>query len=328
MTVRRSVPVLPGDAVVPITVMAALALVPVWAGALGQPFYLALMSRVMIFAIASVSLNLITGFGGMVSFGHAAFLGLGAYAVGLSIYHGATGGWLHLALVVAVAGGFACFMGALCLRTGGLSFIMITLAFAQFLYFVGVGLRQYGGDDGFTFRGGSRFAPWLDLGNGLTLYYAIWAVLAVCLVLISRLVNARFGLALQAARSNERRVQALGLSSYRYKLVAFVIAGTMCGVAGGLLANLAHFVSPAYMNWTRSGDLLIIVILGGLSSVFGPVLGAIAYLLLEEILSSYTEHWHILLGPLLILIVLFAKQGLMGALRLPGLRLRRSDSRA
>ncbi len=325
---RRPAPGLSGEAVIRTTVMAALALVPAGAAAWHQPFYVELMSRIMIFAIAGVSLNLIVGFGGMVSFGHAAFLGLGAYAVGLSIYHGATGGALHLALVLATTGSFAALMGALCLRTGGLYFIMITLAFAQFLFFVGVGLRQYGGDDGFTFRGGSYFAPWLDLGNRVTLYYVIWGALALCLLLVYRLVHSRFGVALQAARSNERRVTTLGLPAYRYRLVAFVIAGMMCGVAGGLLANLAHFVSPAYMSWTRSGEILVIVIAGGLSSVFGPVPGAIVYLLLEEILSGYTEHWQVLLGPLLILLVLFARQGLMGALRMPGLILRRGGGHA
>ncbi|HYM29831.1 MAG TPA: hypothetical protein VEU47_00940, partial [Candidatus Cybelea sp.] len=300
--------------------MAVLALVPVGAAYTGQHFYVDLMVRAMIFGIAALSLNLIVGFGGMVSFGHAAFLGLGAYVVGLSMISGLTNGLAQLALVIAVSAAASCVIGALCLRTGGLAFIMITLAFAQLLYFVGVGLRQFGGDDGFTFRGHSGFGSVLDLGNPISFYYAVWALLALCLLAIARLINSRFGLALQAIRSNERRAQALGLPSYRYKLCAFVIAGTICGVAGALLANLTQFVGPAYMHWTRSGELLIMVIAGGLTSVSGPVLGAVAYLLLEEVLSSYTEYWQLILGPLLVLLVLFARGGIMSTLDIPSWR--------
>jgi branched-chain amino acid transport system permease protein len=300
------------EAVVRTIFMASLALVPLAALGAGEPFYIGFVTRIMIFAIAAVGLNFILGFGGMVSFGHAAFIGLGAYVVGLAIYHGVTDGYLHLALVVAVSGFAAFAIGAVCARTSGLYFIMITLAFAQFLYFVGVGLKQYGGDDGFTFRGHSTFASWIDLGNSVTFYYVVWSVLAATLFLIYRIVRSRFGIALGGIRSNELRIQALGLPTFRYRLAAFVISGVICGLAGGLLANLTQFVSPAYMHWTRSGELLVMVIMGGFSSVFGPVLGAMLLLLLEEILSSYTEHWQLLLGPILILVVLFAKKGLMG----------------
>jgi branched-chain amino acid transport system permease protein len=299
------------EAILRTIVMAALAIVPLVALAVHQSFYIEMMSRVMIYAIAALSLNLIVGFGGMVSFGHAAFLGLGAYVVGLAMVNGLTDGFAQFGLVVVVSSGFALVVGALSLRTGGLPFIMITLAFAQLLYFVGVALRQYGGDDGFTFRGRSHF-PGLDLNNTVTFFYFVWALLAVFLAIVYRIVGSRFGMALRGIRSNERRIRALGLPSYRYKLAAFVIAGTMCGVAGGLLANFAQFVSPAYIHWSVSGDLLVMVLIGGFSSVFGPVVGAIVYRLLEEILSSYTEHWQILLGPILILIVLFARKGLMG----------------
>jgi branched-chain amino acid transport system permease protein len=301
------------EAIVGIAIMAALVLVPVAAG--GQPFYLALVSRVMIFGIAALSLNFIVGFGGMVSLGHAAFLGIGAYVVGIAVVNGVTDGFAHLGLVVAVSAGVALAIGALCLRTSGLHFLMITLAFAQLVYFIAVGLKQYGGDDGFTFHGHSSFAGLLDLGNPVTFYYVVWVVLALCVLAIYRLVNSRFGLALQATRLNERRARALGLPAYRYKLVAFVIAGTMCGIAGGLLANLTQFASPDYMNWTQSGDLLVMVIAGGLSSVIGPVLGAILYLLLQEILSGYTDHWQVVMGPLLILLVLFAREGAMAVFR-------------
>jgi branched-chain amino acid transport system permease protein len=303
--------VLTSEAVIRTVVMAALAIVPVVALAVHQPFYIDMMTRVMIYAIAALSLNLIVGFGGMVSFGHAAFLGLGAYVVGLAMVNGLTDGFAQFGLVVVVSAGFALIVGALSLRTGGLPFIMITLAFAQLLYFVGVALRQYGGDDGFTFRGRSVF-PGLDLKDGVTFFYFVWVLLALFLAIVYRIVGSRFGMALRGIRSNERRIRALGLPSYRYKLAAFVIAGTMCGVAGGLLANFAQFVSPAYMHWGVSGDLLVMVLIGGFSSVFGPVIGAIVYRLLEDILSGYTEHWQIVLGPILILIVLFARKGLMG----------------
>jgi branched-chain amino acid transport system permease protein len=291
-------------------VMLALALVPPVTAYLHQPFYADVLARIMIFAIAAVSLNFILGFGGMVSFGHAAFLGLGAYVVGLSLANGLDNGFAHLALVVAVSAATAFVIGAICLRTSGLYFIMITLALAQLLYFLGVGLKQYGGDDGFTFRGRSNFGAWLPLGNDVVLYYVIWAVLALSLFLIGRFVEARFGMALRGTRSNERRMRSLGLPTYRYKLAAFVIAGILCAVAGALLANLTQFVSPAYMHWTRSGELLIMVIMGGMGSVFGPVLGAALYLLLEEVLSSFTEHWQVILGPILVLLVFFARGGL------------------
>ena len=294
--------------------MAALAAVPPVTTLLGAPFYVDLMARIMIFAIAAVSLNLILGFGGMVSFGHAAFLGLGAYAVGLLVANGVTNGYVHLAVVVAAAAPTAFVIGAVCLRTSGLYFIMITLAFAQLLYFMGVGLKQYGGDDGFAFRGRSAFGAWLPLDNDVTLYYLIWAVLALSLLLVQRIVASRFGMALRGVRANERRMRSLGLATYRYRLAAFVIAGVLCAVAGALLANLTQFVSPAYMHWTRSGELLIMVIMGGMGSVFGPVLGATAYLLLEEILSSLTEHWQAILGPILIVIVL-AGRNIAGSLR-------------
>jgi branched-chain amino acid transport system permease protein len=304
------------EALVRTIFLALLALMPLVALAAGEPYYIALVTRIMIFAIAAVGLNLILGFGGMVSFGHAAFIGLGAYAVGLATYHGINDGYVHFALVVALSGFAALGIGAVCLRTSGLYFIMITLAFAQFLYFVGVGLKQYGGDDGFNFRGYSTFASWIDLGNRVTFYYVVWSVLVATILLIHRIVRSRFGMALGAIRSNEPRIQALGLATFRYRLTAFVMSGVICGIAGGLLANLSQFVSPAYMHWTRSGELLVMVIMGGSSSVFGPVIGATLLLLLEEILSSYTEHWQLLLGPILILIVLFAKKGLVSMFNL------------
>ncbi|MGH7074810.1 MAG: branched-chain amino acid ABC transporter permease [Stellaceae bacterium] len=294
--------------------MLALALVPPLANAAGDAYFAQIIARAMIFGIAAAGLNFALGFGGMVSFGHAAFIGLGAYAVGMLMDSGITNGYLQVAVLLTVGGAAALVIGAICLRTSGLYFIMITLAFAQLFYFVGVGLKPYGGDDGFTFRGRSDFGAWLNLGNDTVFYYFVWAVLALSLFLIYRFVNARFGLALIGTASNERRMRSIGLPTYRYKLTAFVISGAFCTIAGGLLANLTQFVSPDYMHWTRSGDLLVMAIIGGMSSVVGPVLGAIVFLLLEQVLGDATEHWQAIMGPILILIVLFARYGLMGAL--------------
>jgi branched-chain amino acid transport system permease protein len=304
-----------------------LALFPLVLMLPGGMFYLQMMMRMMIFAMAAASLDFILGFGGMPSFGHAAFLGLGAYVVGLSVHYGLTDGFLQFALVIVASASFALLMGAVCVRTRGLYFIMITLAFAQSLYFVGIALKQYGGDDGFSIQGHSVFTAWLDLANPLALYFFVLATFAASLFLLRRFVDSSFGMALRGIRTNERRVQTLGLPTFGYKLAAFVISGTICGIAGGLLANLTQFVSPAYLHWTRSGELLLMVIMGGSATIFGPVLGAMLFLLLEETLSSYTEHWQIIFGPILILLVLFARNGLIGMLAVLGsLSSRRKDA--
>ncbi len=205
-------------------------------------------------------------------------------------------------------------IGALSLRTRGVYFIMITLAFAQMAYYVASGLARYGGDDGLTVYKRSDFSGLIDLGNRTQFYYLCLACLFGVIFLIWRIVNSRFGLVVQGLRSNEQRMQAIGFPAKRYQLVCFVISGTMCGLAGALLANNTDFVSPAVMYWTRSGDLMVMVILGGMGTLFGPVMGAVVFLLLEELLSQITEYWALILGPLLLLIVLFGRGGIMGAL--------------
>jgi branched-chain amino acid transport system permease protein len=292
--------------------LGALLLVPIITAALSEPFYLTLTARIMIFALAAVGVNLVLSFAGLASLGHAAFFGLGAYIVGISISAGFLDGFAHLAMVLGATAVVALLAGVLCLRTSGLSFIMITLAFGQLLYFSGVGLKEYGGDDGFSYRGNSDFGTWLPLSNPTVLYYLIWVVLALVLILTWLLWQSKFGLALRGIKSNERRMTALGMHTYRYKLFAFVVSAEICAIAGFLLANLARFVSPAYMSWERSGDLLIMCLVGGVPNVFGPVFGAIVFLLLEEILASVTERWHLIFGPLLILLVLYANGGLTG----------------
>jgi len=292
--------------------VAGLALVPFIARALDAPFYLTLFGRIMIWAIAALSLNLILGYGGMVSFGHAAYLGVGVYTVGILSTHGVGSAFVQWPAAVVASALVALAIGAVSLRTSGVYFIMITLAFAQMLYFLGVSLKMYGGDDGMTLAARSQFGSWLDIEDGVIFYYVVFIALVGFHALAARLVNARFGLVVRGVRGNERRMRAIGFPTYRYKLAAFVIAGAMCGVAGVLLVNFTKYVSPAFMHWTRSGEIMVMVILGGMGTLAGPALGAAAFLLLEETLSGYTEHWQLVLGPVLIVIVLFARRGLAG----------------
>jgi len=294
--------------------LAALAAVPPVAAALGQPFYLDLVRRIMIFAIAALSLNLILGYGGMVSFGHAAYLGIGAYAVGILAHHGIDNGFLQFAAAIAASAAVALVIGAVSIRTSGVYFIMITLAFTQMLFYLGISLEEYGGDDGMRLAARSQFLGILDLGSPTPFYYFVLAVLAGFLYLVHRLVNSRFGMVIRATKSNEARTRAIGFSPYPYKLAAFVIAGAMCGVAGALLVNQTAYLTPEFMNWTRSGEIMFMVILGGIATLIGPVLGAAALLLLEDLLAAWTTHWQIILGPILVLAVLFAKRGLAGLL--------------
>ena len=292
----------------------ALGLVPVVAALANQPFYLDLFRRIMIFAIAAVSLDLILGFGGMVSFGHAAYLGIGAYAVAIPAFYGVHNGLVQWTLAVALSGLVAVVIGAVSLRTSGVSFIMITLAFAQMLYYLGISITAWGADDGMRLARRSQFGPVIDLGNGYVFYYVVFALLVALLWLGHRLIHARFGMVIRAARSNEPRMQAIGFSTFRYKLAAFALAGAVCGLAGALLTNQTEYLTPSYMHWTRSGDIMVMVILGGMGTLFGPVLGAVAFLLLEDVLSAWTVHWQIVVGPLLVLVVLYARRGLYGLL--------------
>jgi branched-chain amino acid transport system permease protein len=191
---------------------------------------------------------------------------------------------------------------------------MITLAFTQMLFYLGISLEEYGGDDGMRLAAPSQFGPVLDLGNPTAFYYFVLAILAGFVYLVHRIVNSRFGLVIRAARSNEARTRAIGFSPYPYRLAAFVIAGAMCGVAGALLVNQTAYLTPEFMNWTRSGEIMFMVILGGMATLIGPVLGAAGLLLLEDFLAGWTQHWQIILGPILVLVVLFARRGLAGFL--------------
>jgi len=304
-----------------VAILLLLAAVPPIAAFIAQPFYLDLLRRVMIFAIAAVSLNLILGYGGMISFGHAAYLGIGAYAVGVLSYYGVDNGWLQWAVAIGASALVAAAIGSISVRTSGIYFIMITLAFTQMLYYLGISIEEYGGDDGMRLKVRSQFSGLIDLNDANAFYYLVFAILVAFLFLTHRLVNSRFGLVLQAVRSNEARTRAIGFSPYPYRLAAFIISGAMCGLAGALLVNQTAYLTPEFMNWTRSGELMFMVILGGIATSAGPLLGAAALLLLEDLLQGWSllpkwvnDHWQLYLGVILVLVVLFARRGLAGLL--------------
>lgn len=288
-----------------------LAALPLLTALFDQPFYLTLASRIMIFAIAAISLDLILGFGGMVSLGHAAYMGVGAYAAGILSFHGIDSGWIQLPVAIGGSALVALIIGAICLRTSGVYFIMITLAMTQLLFFLGISLETYGGDDGLpTSR--SQFVDAVDLNNDANLYYLIFGFMVASLFVSWRLVHSHFGMVIRGAKDNEARMAAIGFPTFRYKLLAFTLAGAMCGVAGFLLANLTQFVTPDFMHWFRSGEIMVMVLVGGMGSLFGAAFGAAAFLLFEEFVSGLTPHWMVIFGPLLVVLVLFAKQGLWG----------------
>ncbi len=302
--------------------LVAFALVPVVGAILDQPFMLDIAMRVMCLAMAVVGLNLILGYGGMISFGHAAFVGIGAYSVGIPAYYGIYNGFLQIPLAVGLAALFALITGVICLRTRGVYFIMITLAFAQMAFFAFVSIEEYGGDDGLVIDTKSEFAGLIDIEETATLYYLIFICLVGVLYFVKRIVESRFGMVIQGAKSNEVRMQAIGHDVFRYRLICYVISGALCGLAGALLGNFTTFISPEMMDWTRSGELIFMIVLGGSGSLFGPVLGTAVFVVAEEILPAIMNvaipesgiYWHIVFGPLLILVVLFGRRGIDGLL--------------
>ena len=298
---------------VPLVLFGLLATVPVLAKVFAEPFYVTFFARVLIYAIAATALNLAMGYGGLVSLGHALFFGLGAYSVAIPAFYGIDSGWVHLAVAIGMCAMVGLVTGIISLRTAGVGFIMITLAFAQMGYFVFVSLKHYGGDDGTTISATSKLFG-LDLGEPNTVYLAALAVLGLATWAMARLRVAPFGMVLRGARQNARRINAIGLDSHRYQLSAYVLSAVLCGIAGFLLANLNAFASPNTLAWTVSGDLIVMVVLGGLGSIFGPLLGALAFLGLEEILKSFTEYWLVIFGPIVLLMALVGKRGIAGLL--------------
>ena len=313
-------------AIVTVLVLLILGAAPYLAVTTGHAYLVPVFTRVAVYGLAALSLNFILGYGGLVSFGHAAFFGIGAYVMGILSYHaffedpflanwtGTNQALIVWPLAMFVSALAALIIGAISLRTKGVYFIMITLAFAQMLFFFFVSLQAYGGEDGLSMWWGRNVLGELELRHRLTFFYVVFTVLVVSLLVFSRLVNSRFGWVLRGCKENELRMRALGYNPFPYQLTAFCIAGAFGGLAGVLLANLAEFVSPDLLHWSRSGQLMVMVILGGMSSLIGPVVGAAAFLLIEEVLIAYTEHWQLVFGAILILFVLFAKRGLAGVL--------------
>lgn len=317
---------------IPILLFAAFAAAPALASVSGAEGYvLSLLTRVMIFGISAMALDLILGYGALVSFGHAAFLGIGGYAVGILASHGFEDALLQIPVALVVSALFALVTGAISLRTKGVYFIMITLAFGQMLFFLATSLAAYGGDDGMTLPSRSLLAGTRLLKSDFAFYWMCLGCLLAAYLLSRSIVSSRFGRTLRGTRENAVRMEAIGFQPFRYQLAAYVISGMMAGLAGCLLANQAEFVSPSFMTWQRSGELIFMVVLGGLGSLHGAIIGAAAFLLLEEFLpeilhmtsfflsddmsARLSENWKMVFGPLLILIVLFARGGIMGLVK-------------
>jgi branched-chain amino acid transport system permease protein len=296
----------------PVAIFLVLAVIPLLALVAGGGYLVSLGARVMIFAIAAVALDLLLGFGGLISFGHAAFIGLGAYAVGILAAHGITDALIALPTALAVSALYAFLTGIVCLRTTGVYFIMITLAFGQMAFFTATSLAPYGGDDGLTITERSTVLGFALLKNERVFYYVVFGCLVGSYLFCRALVASRFGRVLRGAKENPVRMAAIGFNVFRFRLGAYVMAGALAGLSGFLLANATEFVSPAYMSWQRSGELIVMVLLGGLGSLDGAIIGTAAYLVTEEWLAGFTENWKVIFGPVLVLIVLFARGGLIG----------------
>ncbi len=279
---------------------------------LEQSYYTKLVSRIAVFAIAAVSLDLIVGFAGRVSLGHAAFFGLGVYSVGILGQFGVNHIGLVIPIALLVSALIGCFIGAISLRSSGLYFIFITLAFSQMIFFVAQGLRMFGGDDGFRLPLATVWVEGVDLSQPRVLAYTMVAILILVVYVAQRLMGSNFGRVVMASRDNARKVNSLGLRPYPYQLSLFTISACMCALGGVGFANLNEYVSPASISWVQSGEFLFMVILGSAGTLLGPILGAAAFVCLEQILSAWTEYWMFYLGIILMLRVLFLKTGLLG----------------
>jgi branched-chain amino acid transport system permease protein len=306
-----SQPASPNTWMVATVLLVILALLPPLSAYFGGKYLLVIGERVMIFAIAALALDLIVGFGAMISMGHAASLGVGAYAAGILASHGYAQAEIGLPAALLASLVFSLATGAIAVRTKGAYFIMITLAFGQMAYFVATSLAPYGGDDGLTLARRSSVLGAAHLKNETVFFYAILLCLAATWLFLRAVIASRFGRVLRGLKQNPERMRAIGFNPYPYQLTAYCIAGTIGGLAGFLLLNQAEFVAPAYMSWQRSGEILVMVLLGGVGSLQGAILGAVAYLMAEEVLSHWTEHWKAIFGPLIVLVALYARGGLM-----------------
>ncbi len=298
--------------VVPAAIFLVLALLPVAAALTRQQYLLDLATRVMVYAVAAVALDVLVGYGGLISFGHAAFIGIGAYAVGILSAHGIADALIALPTAIVASMLFAWLTGIVCLRTKGVYFIMITLAFGQMIYFIATSLAPYGGDNGLTIAARNTVAGFALLKTDRAFYYATLLCLLATYLFCRALVASRFGRVLRGGKENAVRIATIGFTVRRFQLAAYIVSGGIAGLSGFLLANSAEFVSPAYMSWQQSGELIVMVILGGLGSLHGAIIGTAVYLVVEEWLSGVTENWQVIFGPLLVLAVLFARGGLLG----------------
>lgn len=285
---------------------------------LGEPYYVKLATRMVVFGLAALSLDLLVGYMGLISFGHAAFMGAGAYTVGILASNGVDVAWVAWPLAMLAGAVLALCIGAVSLRCNGLYFIFITLAFSQMVFYGAQSLRQYGGDDGFSLDAPSVFFPGMDASDHTVLFYVATFLLLAVLYVCKRLVASPFGRVAVGVRDNEPRLEAVGVQPYPYKLAMFVVSGAIAALAGALMANLTGFVSPGYVSWLVSGELLIMVILGSFGTLVGPILGAALFVLFEYVLSDWTEHWMLVFGPLLVLRVLLLKDGIYGLFLKPG----------
>lgn len=297
--------------------------IPTILSLIDEPFYVSLLTRILIYAIIVTSLNLIIGYGGMVSLGHAAYVGAGAYTVGIlsseatrhiGIFPGTENAWIAWSCAVFVGAILSAVIGSISLRTKGVYFIMITLAFAQMLYFISVSLKIYGGDDGLNLANRSSLSPFVDISIKENFYYVVAVLFLVTQYIVYKVVNSYFGRSIQGIKDNEVRMEALGYNTYKYKLICFSISGALAGLGGALLANQNSFVSPNLLNWFQSGAYLMMAIIGGLGYMWGGLAGAFIFLGLEELLSSHTKYWQLFLGITIILIVLYAPKGVVGGL--------------
>lgn len=315
------------DWIAPAILVVLLALVPPISLALGDPFLVKVATRVVVFAIVAVALDLVVGFGGLVSLCHAGLFGIGGYVVAILAFHdfnaepifGAWSGTSNLAISLPLGAVFAAviaaIVGAISLRTSGPYFIMITLAFNQMFYYAAVALQKYGGEDGLQILSSVTLAG-IDVSNRYRFFYVALAGLALTLIVITRMAASRFGIILRAAAANETRVVAVGVAPWAYRLVAFIVSGFFAGMAGALLAASQQFISPVDMAWDRSGDFVVMAVLGGIATVWGPVIGAAAFIVLELALSSWTQHWHLAFGFIILMVVIFLRGGLADLTRM------------
>ena len=290
-----------------------------------EPYYITLATKVIILGIAGVGLNLALGYGGLISFGHAAFFGIGGYVAAIMSYHalneellfeiplaisGSSEMLIIWPLAIVISAFFSLLIGLLSLRTSGVYFIMITLAFAQMLYYFSISWPSYGGEDGLSMHMRNTL-PFINTMNPLNFFLICLAWFFIAIFITSKLINSPYGMALQATKQNEERVKSVGIETFKVKLIVFVFSGAITGLAGSLYADLNRFVSPSMLNWHTSGEIMVFVILGGIARLYGPLLGASFFIILEQTLGLYTENWQFWLGLILILEIILARSGII-----------------